>query len=120
MTALGTWLAESRDLVADYRVLDLVDLGALQPGSFDAVVCVGGPLSYLLDKESAAVTQLLRIVRPGGIVVLGVMSLINTVVLFMDMLPAEKQAIGMDTCAGCSRQACRTASTIPRQSTTAT
>ena len=84
------------DLVADYRVLDMVDLGALAPGSFDAVVCVGGPLSYLLDKESVAVTQLLRVVRPGGIVVLGVMSLINTVVLFMDMLPAEKEAIGMD------------------------
>ena len=84
------------DRVADYRVLDMVDLGALEPGYFDAVVCVGGPLSYLLDKESAAVAQLLRVVRPGGIVVLGVMSLISTVVLFMDMLPAEKEAIGMD------------------------
>ena len=84
------------DLVAGHEVLDMVDLGALEPGSFDAVVCVGGPLSYLLDKEPVGVRQLLRVVRPGGIVVLGVMSLINTVVLAMDMLPAEKEAIGMD------------------------
>ena len=84
------------DLVAEHEVLDMVDLGALEPDSFDAVVCVGGPLSYLLDKEPVGVQQLLRVVRPGGIVVLGVMSLINTVVLFMDMLPAEKEAIGMD------------------------
>lgn len=84
------------DLVADYRVLDMVDLGAVEPSSFDAVVCVGGPLSYLLDKEPVGVRQILRVVRPGGIVVLGVMSLVNTVVLFMDMLPAEKEAIGLD------------------------
>ena len=84
------------DRVADYRVLDLVDLGAVEPSSFDAVVCVGGPLSYLLDKESVGVGQILRVVKPGGIVVLGVMSLVNTVVLFMDMLPAEKEAIGLD------------------------
>ena len=84
------------DRVADYRVLDLVDLGAVEPSAFDAVVCVGGPLSYLLDKESVGVRQVLRVVKPGGIVVLGVMSLVNTVVLFMDMLPAEKEAIGLD------------------------
>jgi len=84
------------DRVADYRVLDMVDLGAVEPSSFAAVVCVGGPLSYLLDKESVGVRQILRVVRPGGIVVLGVMSLINTVVLFMGMLPAEKEAIGSD------------------------
>lgn len=82
--------------VGDYRVLDLVDLGAVEPRFFDAVVCVGGPLSYLLDKESVGVRQILRVVKPGGIVVLGVMSLVNTVVLFMDMLPAEKEAMGLD------------------------
>lgn len=77
------------DRVDEYRVLDLLDLNALEAESFDAVVCVGGPLSYLLDKESVGVSQILRVVRPGGIVVLGVMSLINTLVLFMGMVPAE-------------------------------
>ncbi|MYJ75438.1 MAG: class I SAM-dependent methyltransferase, partial [Gammaproteobacteria bacterium] len=82
--------------VDEYRILDLADLGALDAASFDAVVCVGGPLSYLLDKESEGLRQMLRVVKAGGIVVLGVMSLINTLVLFMGMLPAEKQANGID------------------------
>ncbi len=84
------------DLVAEYQILDLVDLSALAAGSFDAAVCVGGPLSYLLDKESVGLQQILRVVRPGGIVVLGVMSLINTLVLFMGVVRAEKEEIGID------------------------
>ncbi|MDE0452903.1 MAG: class I SAM-dependent methyltransferase [Gammaproteobacteria bacterium] len=84
------------DRVDEYRVLDLADLGALEAESFDAVVCVGGPLSYLLDKEAAGVREMLRVVRPGGIVVLGVMSLISTLVLFMGMVPAETEKIGID------------------------
>ena len=83
-------------LVDEYRVLDLADLGALEAESFDAVVCVGGPLSYLMDKQSVGVQQVLRVVRPGGIVVLGVMSLVNTLVLFMGMVPAETEKIGID------------------------
>lgn len=84
------------DLVDEYQILDLVDLSALAAGSFDAAVCVGGPLSYLLDKESVGLQQILRVVRPGGIVVLGVMSLINTLVLFMGVVRAEKEEIGID------------------------
>ena len=84
------------DLVAEYQILDLVDLSALAAGSFDAAVCVGGPLSYLLDKESVGLQQILRVVRPGGIVVLGVMSLINTLVLFTGVVRAEKEEIGID------------------------
>lgn len=84
------------DLVDECQILDLVDLSALAAGSFDAAVCVGGPLSYLLDKESVGLQQILRVVRPGGIVVLGVMSLINTLVLFTGVVRAEKEEIGID------------------------
>ena len=84
------------DLVDEYRVVDLVDMGAFEPESFDAVVCVGGVLSYLLDKESVGVREILRVLRPGGIAVLGVMSLINTLVLFMGAIRAEKEMIGID------------------------
>ena len=84
------------DLVDECQILDLVDLSALAAGSFDAAVCVGGPLSYLLDKESVGLQQILRVVRPGGIVVLGVMSLINTLVLFTGVVRAEKEKIGID------------------------
>ena len=84
------------DRADDYRVLDLVDLSSLAAESFDAVVCIGGALNYLLDQESVGIRQMLRVLKPGGRMVLGVMSLINTVVLFMGGLKAEKDAIGPD------------------------
>ena len=84
------------DRVDDYRVLDLVDLSSLAPESFDVVVCIGGALSYLLDQERVGIRQMLRVLKPGGRMVLGVMSLLSTVVLFMGGLKAEKDAIGLD------------------------
>ena len=84
------------DSVHEYRVMDLVDLGTLGRDSFDAVVCIGGPLSYLLDKAPVAVQQLVQVLKPGGVAILGVMSLINTVVRFMGIVRAEKDAIGID------------------------
>ena len=84
------------DSVHEYRVLDLVDLSELTKGSFDAVVCIGGPLSYLLDKEPVALQQIIQILKPGGIAVLGVMSLINTVVRLLGYVRSEKEAIGIE------------------------
>ena len=84
------------DSVHQYRVLDLIDLSDLKEGSFDAVVCIGGPLSYLLDKAPFALQQIIQVLKPGGIAILGVMSLINTVVRFMGYVRSEKETIGID------------------------
>lgn len=84
------------DLVDEYRQLDLVDLNSLKPESFDAIVCVGGPLSYLLDKEPVGIQQMLRALKSGGFLILGVMSLINSVVRLMHNLPPTKRNRGLD------------------------
>ena len=84
------------DRVDRYHVLDMVDLSCFDDSSFDAVICVGGPLSYLLDRAKSGVKESLRVVKPGGIVVLGAMSLINTLVRFMGGLVPERDAIGID------------------------
>ena len=84
------------DRVDEYRVLDLIDLRELNDASFDAVVCIGGALSYLLDQEKCGVQEALRIVKPGGIAILGVMSLINTVIKVMESLKPERDAVGID------------------------
>ena len=84
------------DLVDEYRVLDLVDLGVINDASFDAVVCIGGPLCYLLDKAKVGVREILRVLRPGGIAIVGVMSLINTLIRFMGTLAPHRQEIGID------------------------
>ena len=59
---------------------DLCDLRPhFRDGEFDAVVCYGGPLSYVFEKRHQAVAELLRVTRPGGRLFLGVMSLWGTV-----------------------------------------
>jgi SAM-dependent methyltransferase len=47
--------------------------------AFDAVVCYGGPLSYVFGERHKAIAELLRVTRPGGLLFLGVMSLWGTV-----------------------------------------
>ena len=58
--------------------LDITDLRAFETNSFDAVVCYGGALSYVLERADDAVAELLRVVKPGGHVLLSVMSLLGT------------------------------------------
>jgi SAM-dependent methyltransferase len=43
--------------------------------SFDTVVCYGGPLSYVFDRRKEALEQLCDVVRPGGMILISVMSL---------------------------------------------
>ncbi|MGI8847609.1 MAG: class I SAM-dependent methyltransferase [Candidatus Dormibacteria bacterium] len=53
--------------------LDVVDL-PFPDASFDAVTCLGGPISYVFDHGARAMTELLRVVKPGGPVLVSVMS----------------------------------------------
>ena len=62
---------ESRELA------DVTDLSQFDDGSFDAVVCFGGPLSYALDAAPRAVTELARVTRSNGHVLVSVMSTIG-------------------------------------------
>jgi SAM-dependent methyltransferase len=64
--------------VVDRALIDVVDLSAFPADSFDAVVCYGGALSYTFDRADQAVGELLRVTRPGGRVLLSVMSLLGT------------------------------------------
>jgi len=50
----------------------------LSNDTFDAVVCLGGPLSYVLDDRHKALRELLRVARKGGILVLSARSLFGT------------------------------------------
>jgi SAM-dependent methyltransferase len=61
--------------VESRQVLDIVDLAKFEDQSFDATVCFGGPLSYVMDRADAALAELLRVTRRGGKVLLSVMSL---------------------------------------------
>lgn len=67
--------AAGADAAVEERVLaDVLDLSRWPDGAFDAAVCYGGPVSYVLDRAEDAVAELLRVTKPGGLVLLGVMS----------------------------------------------
>ena len=53
---------------------DITDLSSFPDGQFDAVVCYGGALSYVCGQRHRAASELVRVVRPGGILLTSVMS----------------------------------------------
>ncbi len=75
---------------------DIVDLSAYADDEFDAVVCYGGPLSYVMDRADQALGELLRVTKPGGHVLLGVMSLHGSLHAFLAGADAEIEEFGID------------------------
>jgi len=53
---------------------DIVDLSSFPDKYFDVTVCFGGALSYTCEKRHAATAELIRVTRPGGIILLSVMN----------------------------------------------
>ena len=53
--------------VIDRRQVDICDLAQFESNSFDTVVAYGGPFSYVLDKRDVALSECLRVLRPGGV-----------------------------------------------------
>jgi SAM-dependent methyltransferase len=68
------------------HVGDVTDLSRFADDSFDVTVCFGGPLSYVLDRGEDALTELVRITRPGGHVLVSVMSLVGALVHAISIL----------------------------------
>ncbi len=62
------------DHVDGFHVADVLDLSAFEDASFDVVLAFGGVLSYTRDRYDAALRELVRVVRPGGAVLVSVMS----------------------------------------------
>lgn len=64
-----------RKAVLDWQQMDICDLSRFEPDSFDCVVVYGGPFSYVLDQRDLALSECLRVLRSGGLLLLSVMSL---------------------------------------------
>ena len=64
--------------VEAWHQLDICDLGALDATSFDGVVAFGGPFSYVFERRDTALAECGRVLRPGGYLLLSVMSLCGT------------------------------------------
>lgn len=77
--------AGCEDAVTGRVVADIVDL-PFEDESFDAVVCYGGPLSYAVGRLEEATAELARVTRPGGHVLVSVMSLVGATQAYADMV----------------------------------
>lgn len=91
MTELGL---ENR--IQDFLILDITNLDGIQSNQYDVVICVGGALNYTFDKEQAALHEMLRVTKPGGILIVGSVALFNSLMRYLSAIAEEKQQFGID------------------------
>lgn len=84
------------DRVKKYCVLDVLDMGTFEDSAFDCIVCIGGVINYLLDKEEDGINEMLRVLKPGGTLIVGAMSFIGASLYYMDGIRYEKDQFGID------------------------
>jgi len=74
---------------------DVLDLSRFEDRAFDAVVCYGGPLSWVLDGVNRALDELLRVTKTDGYVFVGVMSRFGTLQAFLAAAAEEIETYGL-------------------------
>jgi len=84
------------DKIDAFHVLDILDMSIFPDASFDCVVCIGGVINYLLDKEKDGVQEMLRVLKPGGVIILGSMSFIGASLYYLDGIRFEKDQFGLE------------------------
>lgn len=82
--------------IEDFLILDITDLKGIGDNKYDVVICVGGALNYTFDKEQVAITEMLRVTKPGGIVIVGAVALFNSLVRYLPAIADEKKQFGVD------------------------
>lgn len=88
--------AGAEGAVVERAVLDVVDLGRYGDGTFDATVCYGGALSYVIEQADRALDEMLRVTRAGGHVLLTAMSLVGSTRQYLPALFEEAKTFGLD------------------------
>lgn len=71
--------------IKDWLQLDICDMSIFADAVFDAVVCYGNPLGYVFEKRDQALTEVLRVLKPGRKAFLSVASLWGSL---HELLPA--------------------------------
>jgi SAM-dependent methyltransferase len=82
--------------VTAWRQLDIVDLSGIPTGTYDAVVCYGGVVSYVLERAEEAISELLRVTKAGGFLLISVMSLIGSTRALLGGILAVIEQFGLE------------------------
>jgi SAM-dependent methyltransferase len=63
----------------------IVDLSKFGDGTFDGVICTGGPLSHILDQHqrNLAIEELVRVVKPGAPIFISVIGRLAVLVVIL-------------------------------------
>ncbi|MHA2390647.1 MAG: class I SAM-dependent methyltransferase [Promethearchaeota archaeon] len=78
------------------KQMDITDLSEIPNDSFDVAVAYGGPLSYIFELVDKALSELLRITKPSGIIFLSVMSTLGTYQLLLELVFNEIEEVGLE------------------------
>jgi SAM-dependent methyltransferase len=80
-----------QERVKDVLEGTIVDLSRFADNTFDGVICLGGPLSHILDrrKRDRAIRELVRVAKPGAPIAASVMSRFSVLVVELTMFPEE-------------------------------
>jgi SAM-dependent methyltransferase len=84
-------VTDAERAITSRSILDICDTSRYPDASFDAVVAFGGPLSYAFEEAPSAVTGLLRILKPSGILIASVMSLLGSWRYFLGGVVEEEK-----------------------------
>ncbi len=84
------------DRIREFREGTIADLSIYPTNSFDAVICLGGPLSHVVEEASRkkAIGELIRVARPGAPIFVSVMSRLSVIVVELMLFQHE---IGAET-----------------------
>lgn len=82
--------------IEEFLILDITDLKDMPSDQYDVVTCVGGALNYTFDKEQAAMAEMLRVTKPGGILIVGSVALFNSLMRYLAAIVEEKKQFGID------------------------
>lgn len=78
------------------KKLDILNLEGIPDNSFDATVCYGGPLSYVLEHVHQALNEVIRVTRPGGYILASVMSCLGTYQHLIGNVFEASEELGME------------------------
>ena len=83
-----------RSRVNQIAEASIVDLSQFPRGSFDAVLCSGGPLSHILkaDDRRQAISELVKVAKPGAPIFVSVISRFGVII---EILKYEQDEIDM-------------------------
>ena len=91
---VGVLAAEAA--VLDRQIVDVSDLSAFDDATFDAVVAYGGPISYVFERAADALAGMYRVLRPGGLAFLSVMSTLGAARIFRQAIAELARAHGLE------------------------